>query len=60
MMRLKKLLANAKKHGNEVHGYTEAIWSEEIEKNKENFRKLINSLITTYLSESNFNFRRRK
>ena len=38
-----ELLANAKKHGNEVHGYTEAMWSEEIEKNKENFRKLINS-----------------
>ena len=36
-----ELLANAKKHGVEVHGYTEETWNEEIEKNKENFRKLI-------------------
>jgi predicted small metal-binding protein len=36
-----ELLANAKKHGIDVHGYTEETWSEEIEKNKEHFRKLI-------------------
>jgi post-segregation antitoxin (ccd killing protein) len=36
-----ELLANAKKHGIDVHGYTEEMWSEEIEKNKEHFRKLI-------------------
>ena len=38
-----ELLANAKKHGIEVHGYTEETWNEEIEKNAEQFRKLINS-----------------
>jgi predicted small metal-binding protein len=36
-----ELLANAKKHGMDVHGYTEETWSEEIEKNAEHFRKLI-------------------
>jgi hypothetical protein len=36
-----ELLANAKKHGIEVDGYTEETWNEEVEKNKENFRKLI-------------------
>jgi predicted small metal-binding protein len=36
-----ELLANAKKHGIEVHGYTEEAWNEEVGKNKENFRKLI-------------------
>jgi post-segregation antitoxin (ccd killing protein) len=36
-----ELLANAKKHGIEVHGYTEETWNEEVGKNKENFRKLI-------------------
>lgn len=36
-----ELLANAKKHGIDVHGYMEETWSEEIEKNKEHFRKLI-------------------
>jgi hypothetical protein len=36
-----ELLANAKKHGIEVHGYTEETWNEEIGKNKETFRKLI-------------------
>ena len=34
-------LANAKKHGIEVHGYTEETWNEEISKNKEHFRSLI-------------------
>lgn len=36
-----ELLANAKKHGIEVHGYTEETWNEEVGKNKESFRKLI-------------------
>lgn len=36
-----ELLANTKKRGIEVHGYTEENWKEDIEKNKENFRKLI-------------------
>ena len=38
-----ELLANAKKHGIEVHGYTEETCNEEIAKNAENFRKLIKS-----------------
>jgi hypothetical protein len=38
-----ELLANAKKHGIEVHGYTEETWNEEIAKNVEHFRKLIKS-----------------
>ena len=40
-----ELLANAKKHGIEVHGYTEETWNEEIAKNSENFRKLIKRYI---------------
>ena len=36
-----ELLNNAKKHGVEVHGYTEETWNEEVEKNKDKFRKLI-------------------
>jgi post-segregation antitoxin (ccd killing protein) len=36
-----ELLQNAKKHGIEVHGYTEETWNEEIAKNKDNFKKLI-------------------
>lgn len=36
-----ELLANVKKHGIEVHGYTEESWNEEIAKNKDNFLKLI-------------------
>jgi predicted small metal-binding protein len=36
-----ELLANAKKHGIEVHGYNEETWNEEIEKNKDQFRSLI-------------------
>ena len=36
-----ELLANAKKHGIEVHGFTEETWNEEVKKNKEQFRKLI-------------------
>jgi predicted small metal-binding protein len=36
-----ELLQNAKKHGIEVHGYTEETWNKEIAHNKEDFRKLI-------------------
>jgi len=36
-----ELLANAKKHGMEVHGYTEETWNEEVAKNTEHIRKLI-------------------
>jgi hypothetical protein len=35
-----ELLASAKKHGIEVHGYTEETWNEEIAKNVENFRQI--------------------
>ena len=36
-----ELLQNAKKHGIEVHGYTEETWNQEIAKNGDHFRKLI-------------------
>lgn len=36
-----EVLANAKKHGMEVHGYSEEKWNEEISKNKDHFRSLI-------------------
>jgi hypothetical protein len=36
-----ELFVNAKKYGIEVHGYTEEAWNEEVEANKEYFRKLI-------------------
>jgi predicted small metal-binding protein len=36
-----ELLANAKRHGIEVHGYTEEAWNKDIAKNAENFKKLI-------------------
>jgi predicted small metal-binding protein len=36
-----ELLANAKKHGMEVHGYTEETWNEEISKKKDHFKSLI-------------------
>jgi hypothetical protein len=36
-----ELLANANKHGMEVHGYTEETWNEEISKNNDHFRSLI-------------------
>src|ERR671919_3050795 len=36
-----ELLANAKKHGIEVHGYTEETWNEEVAKNLDHFRKFI-------------------
>jgi hypothetical protein len=35
-----ELLANAKKHGIEVHGYSEEKWNEDISKNKDHFRSL--------------------
>ena len=37
----RELLSNAKKHGIEVHGYTEETWNEEVSKNLDHFRKLI-------------------
>jgi predicted small metal-binding protein len=36
-----EVLQNAKKHGIEVHGYTEDTWNKEIAKNKDHFRELI-------------------
>ena len=36
-----ELIENAKKHGIEVHGYTEETFKEEMAKNLENFRKVI-------------------
>ena len=36
-----ELMENAKKHGIEVHGYTEESFKEEMAKNLENFRKII-------------------
>jgi Protein of unknown function (DUF1059) len=36
-----ELLANAKKHGIQVHGYTEETWNEEVSKNLDHFHKLI-------------------
>jgi hypothetical protein len=36
-----ELLENAKKHGIEVHGYTEDTWNEEMSHDKDHFRKLI-------------------
>jgi hypothetical protein len=36
-----ELFQNAKKHGMEVHGYTEQSWNEEVAENEQNFRKLI-------------------
>ena len=37
----KNLIENAKRHGIEVHGYTEESFQGEMAKNLENFRKLI-------------------
>ena len=39
-----ELIQNAKKHGIEVHGYTEQTWKEEIEKNRYNSRRLIRTV----------------
>jgi predicted small metal-binding protein len=39
-----ELLQNAKRHGIEVHGYTEKSWNDEIAKNADHFRKLIKTL----------------
>jgi hypothetical protein len=36
-----ELMENARKHGIEVHGYTEETFQEEMAKNLEHFRKLI-------------------
>jgi hypothetical protein len=38
-----ELIENAKKHGIEVHGYTEESFQEEMSKNLEHFRKVIKS-----------------
>ena len=38
-----ELVENAKKHGIEVHGYTEESFKEEMSKNQEHFRKAIKS-----------------
>jgi hypothetical protein len=38
-----ELIANAKKHGIEVHGYTEETWDEEMSKNMDNIKKFIKS-----------------
>ena len=39
-----ELIANAKKHGIEVHGYTEETWNEEMSKNMDNIKKFIKSI----------------
>jgi predicted small metal-binding protein len=39
-----EVLENAKKHGIEVHGYTEDTWNKEIANNKDHFRKLIKAI----------------
>ena len=36
-----ELMQNAKKHGMEVHGYSEETWNKEIVTKKDDFRKLI-------------------
>lgn len=36
-----EVLTNAKKHGIEVHGYTEETWNEEISKNRDRLRSQI-------------------
>jgi hypothetical protein len=36
-----ELLANAKKHGMDVHRYTGETWNKEVAKNKEHLLKLI-------------------
>jgi post-segregation antitoxin (ccd killing protein) len=38
-----ELLANAKKYGIEIHGYTKETWNEEVAKNAEHFQELIKS-----------------
>ena len=38
-----ELIANAKKHGIEVHGYTEETWNEEMSKNMDDIKKFIKS-----------------
>jgi predicted small metal-binding protein len=36
-----EVLQNAKKHGIEVHGFTEETWDKEIEKNGDDYRKIM-------------------
>ena len=36
-----EVLQNAKKHGIEVHGFTEETWNKEIEKNGDDYRKIM-------------------
>ncbi|HZC21469.1 MAG TPA: DUF1059 domain-containing protein [Nitrososphaeraceae archaeon] len=36
-----EVLQNAKKHGIEVHGFTEEAWNKEIEKNGDDYRKIM-------------------
>jgi predicted small metal-binding protein len=36
-----EVLQNAKKHGIEVHGFTEEKWNKEIEKNGDDYRKIM-------------------
>lgn len=39
-----QLFENAKKHGMEVHGFTEEKWNEEVSKNKDHYRKVIKTI----------------
>ena len=39
-----QLFENAKKHGMEVHGFTEEKWNEEVSNNKDHYRKLIKTI----------------
>jgi predicted small metal-binding protein len=39
-----ELFENAKKHGIEVHGYTEEKFNEEFANNKDHFRKIIKTV----------------
>ena len=39
-----ELLENAKRHGIEVHGYTEDTWNKEIATNLDHFRKLVKTV----------------
>ena len=36
-----EVLQNAKKHGIEVHGFTEETWNKEVEKNGDDYRKIM-------------------
>jgi predicted small metal-binding protein len=39
-----ELLENAKRHGIEVHGYTEDTWNKDVSTNLDHFRKLIKTV----------------